>query len=43
MKQMHVYVTKEQEEWLKNHPEFNLSGFARKKLDELIKNGTPPG
>jgi len=37
MKQKTVTILDEHEEWLKEHGEINLSGFLRKKLDELIK------
>lgn len=33
-----VSLTKEQHKWLGSNQDFNLSGFVRKKLQEVIDN-----
>ena len=39
MKQVTVYIEDEQHNWLKEHPQINLSGFIRKQLEKLIEKG----
>ena len=35
-----VYVTKAQKKWLKEHPEFNLSGWLRPRMVKLMESYT---
>ena len=32
-----INIYEDQLEWLKNHPEFNLSGWIRKEIDALMQ------
>ena len=38
-----VYITREQKEWLAENDEINLSGFVRRKLDEMCAVGDETG
>lgn len=31
-----ITIRKDQDKWIRNHPEINFSGFVQKKLDDLI-------
>ena len=33
-----VYITVEQANWLKEHPEFNLSGYLRSRLTKAMED-----
>lgn len=38
-----VYVTRAQKKWLNEHPEFNLSGWLRPRLNKVIEQYTYMG
>jgi hypothetical protein len=37
LKQHNVYITEEQQRWLKKQETFNLSGYVRQQINKLMK------